>query len=139
MDERVLAFRYGMQADLDAGVFRSLRERDGLAAQPFSLAVVDHGRRETGQIVVEHVYPGIVPPHTGAADPRLAEEFQRRPVEELVGAGVGFQGHIFHLHVEPGRDRQDGTRQWDALVTESHRHAHGRIAAYRATTADNAL
>src|SRR5258708_30517201 len=37
MDERVLAFRDGMQADIDAGVFRSLRERAGLAQQHFRL------------------------------------------------------------------------------------------------------
>src|SRR5260370_19194517 len=74
MAERVLAFRDGMQADLDAGVSRSLRERDALTDQQFSLAVVDHGRPEPGQIRLQHVDPGIAPPHTGSRPPRLAEE-----------------------------------------------------------------
>jgi len=51
-DERVLAFRDGIQADIDACIFRSLHELDDLADQYFTCAVEDHGRREASQIGV---------------------------------------------------------------------------------------
>jgi hypothetical protein len=62
-DEVVLAFGEGMQADVDAGVFRSLCELDGFPRQHLMGAVVDHNRRKADQISVKHVDPRIIPGH----------------------------------------------------------------------------
>src|SRR5262249_32415623 len=101
-DERVLAFREGMQAEIDAGIFRALRELDGFADQRLIGAVVDLERWKAGQISVEHIDPGIVPGHTCAAEPRLAKPFQHRPGEKRVGLGVAVQRLVLHLYVIPG-------------------------------------
>ena len=78
-DEVVLAFGEGMQADVDAGVFRSLWELDGFPRQHLMGAVVDHNRRKADQISVKHVDPGIIPGHARAADPQLPEHFYCLP------------------------------------------------------------
>src|SRR2546425_6085104 len=101
-DERVLAFREGMQADIDASIFRALRELDGFADQRLIVAVVDLERWKAGQISVEHIDPGIVPGHTCPAEPRLAKHFQHRPGEKRVGLGVAFQRLVLYLYVIPG-------------------------------------
>jgi hypothetical protein len=44
--EVVVTFGSGAQADIDVGVFRSLREIDGFAGQHLMGAVVDHDWRE---------------------------------------------------------------------------------------------
>jgi hypothetical protein len=42
-----------METDIDAGVFRSLRELDGFTGQHLMAAVVDFDRWKGGQISVE--------------------------------------------------------------------------------------
>jgi hypothetical protein len=106
-----------MQADIDAGVFRSLRELDGFADQQFVGAVVHHDRGKAGQISVEQIDPGIIHGHARPADPRLSKYFQQPPGEERVGFGLAFQRLVLHLHVTPGGSRQDGRRQGGAFVT----------------------
>src|SRR6266849_4467133 len=127
-DEVVLAFGQRMEADVDAGVFRSLCELDGFARQDLMSAVVDHDWRKAGQISVKHVDPGIVPGHVRVADPQLPKRFQGCSRNKRVGLGVAVQCRVLLLHVVPGRNRQDRSWQRDTLLAERYRQAHGKVA-----------
>jgi hypothetical protein len=84
----MLAFGKRMQADVDAGVVRSLCELYGFAGQDLMGAVVDHDRRKASEISVKHIDPRVIAGHVRIADPQFPKRFQRCSRNKRVGLGV---------------------------------------------------